>query len=121
MIPLTGLFRRRHEPYAGEFEEPFEAEPKPAAAPQTPLWEPLVDVVEEPEAYRVIAAVPGVSKESIHVAVERDTVRISGERAGVPGKLLARELPFGRFERAFRFPQELDAAKVQAAYRDGML
>lgn len=121
MSPLTGLFRRSAEPYRGEFEEPFEGEEKPAEAASQPLWEPLVDVVEEPEAYRIVAAVPGVAKESIHVSVERDTVKVSGERKSSEGRLIARELPFGRFERGFRFPHDLDAAKIQALCRDGLL
>lgn len=85
-----------------------------------------VDVTEQGQDYLVKAEIPGVRKEDIHVAIEGNTVSIEAEvkrdteeKAG--GKVVRSERYFGRQYRSFALASELDAAKAQARYQDGVL
>ena len=50
------------------------------------------------------------------------TLRVRGERtAEEKAESVMNEITYGRFEREFTLPQEIDAQHVQATYRHGML
>jgi len=70
------------------------------------------------------AALPGLSAETIDVRVDGRNVTVQGE-FGEPheeGKTLARrERPRGAFARSFELPYGVDAEKVSADYRAGIL
>lgn len=98
-----------------------------------PIWadfeaEPQirVDVSEDEGAYTVKAEVPGVKKENIDVSIEGNTVAISAElkkeKEEKEGKRVVRsERYFGRVYRGFTLDHELDEAKAEASYADGVL
>src|SRR6185295_14701317 len=74
-----------------------------AGAESAHTWEPPVDVVESAERLDVHIALPGVTSESITIALEPDAVVVSALRP-VPcretGSQIHRlEIPYGRFER----------------------
>lgn len=118
----------RHDPLAG-FDTLLDQLFAPAAA--LPASGPVprrirVDVKETPEAYVVDAELPGVSKEAIHVEVEANEVAISADaapaREAQPGeKWLHVERAVGKSERRFTLPLELDAARAEARFADGVL
>ena len=82
---------------------------------------PPVRVYNEGEDFVVVAELPGVRKEDLDVQVSGDTLRIKGKKAaayeGKPGV----EREAGEFDRTLTLPVQLDAAKVAAEYRDGVL
>jgi HSP20 family protein len=85
---------------------------------------PPVNVFTDGEDYVLVAELPGVRKEDLDVEVNGDTLRIQGkktiaydERASVH----RRERLAGQFDRTLTLPTEIDAAKVAAEYRDGLL
>ena len=85
-----------------------------------------VDVAEKNGAYLVIAEVPGVKKEDIHVSVDGAQVTLEAElkqerEAGKDERVLHVERSYGKATRSFTLPQELDESKVEAKYRDGVL
>ncbi len=85
-----------------------------------------LDVTRKDGAYAVEAEMPGVRKEDIHVTVDGDVVTIAGEvkkeKEEKKGEQLLRsERYFGKIERSFSLPQEVDAAGVNAQYADGVL
>ena len=85
-----------------------------------------VDVAEKNGAYLVTAEVPGVKKEDIHVSVDGAQVTVEAEvkqerEAGKDERVLHVERVYGKATRSFTLPQELDEAKVEAKYRDGVL
>lgn len=87
------------------------------AAPPMNVW-----VTED--AARIAAALPGLSAETIDVRVDGRTVTIQGEFAEPKeeGRVLSRrERPRGGFSRSFELPFGLDAEKVNAEYRAGVL
>ena len=85
-----------------------------------------VDVIERNGAYLVTADLPGVKKEDIHVAIDGAQVTLSAEvkreKEIVEGdRVLHTERGFGKVSRSFSLPQELDEAKAEAKFRDGVL
>jgi HSP20 family protein len=89
-------------------------------------WQPPVDIFET-EAREVVlkAELPGLRREDIDLTVENSTLTIRGERRrddGVPEDRYHRlERVHGVFQRSFTLPTTIDAARVRAEYRDGVL
>ena len=85
-----------------------------------------VDVTEKNGAYRVTADLPGVKKEDIQVAIDGAqvtlTAEVKREKEVADGeRVLHVERSFGKVSRSFSLPQELDEAKAEARFRDGVL
>lgn len=85
-----------------------------------------VDVTEKDGAYVVTADLPGVKKEDIHVDIDGAqvtlTAEVKREKQVVEGeRVLHSERSFGKVSRSFALPQELDEAKAEAKFRDGVL
>jgi HSP20 family protein len=85
-----------------------------------------IDVTEQNGSFKVLAEIPGVKKEDIQVNVDGDQVSITAEvkqekdvKEGE--RLVHSERYFGKTSRAFRLGYEIDEAKVQAKYTDGVL
>jgi len=85
-----------------------------------------VDVTEKNGAYLVTADLPGVKKEDIHVDIDGAqltlTAEVKREREVTEGeRVLHTERSYGKVSRSFSLPQELDEAKAEAKFRDGVL
>ena len=85
-----------------------------------------VDVTESNGAYLVSADLPGVKKEDIQVAIDGAQVTLSAEvkrekEVAEGDRVLHLERAFGKVSRSFTLPQELDEAKAEAKFRDGVL
>jgi HSP20 family protein len=88
-------------------------------------WAPAVDIQETDKEYTVKADLPEVKKEDVKVELENGVLTIEGERKQEKeetGKRFHRvERQYGQFIRRFALPNEVDAAKVQAEFKDGVL
>ncbi|MBP7778527.1 MAG: Hsp20/alpha crystallin family protein [Acidobacteria bacterium] len=89
-------------------------------------WVPPVDIFEASDKALVIKAeLPEMQREAIAVTVENGALTISGERrwpAEVPKDDVRRvERAYGRFSRRFTLPTAVDASRVAADYKDGVL
>jgi HSP20 family protein len=85
-----------------------------------------VDVTEKNGAYVVTADLPGVKKEDIHVDIDGAQVTLTAEvkrekEVAEGERVLHTERSFGKVSRSFALPQELDEAKAEAKFRDGVL
>jgi HSP20 family protein len=85
-----------------------------------------VDVAEKNGAYTVTAELPGVRKEDIQVTIDGAQVTLSAEvkrekEVQQDERILHTERSFGKVTRSFSLPQELDEAKAEAKFRDGVL
>lgn len=72
----------------------------------------------------IIAEAPGVKKEELDIQVKGRTIQISGAKSIAYDdrvSLHRRERSSGQFSRSLSLPVEVDAAKVKAEYRDGIL
>jgi HSP20 family protein len=91
-----------------------------------PQMQIKMDVKEDDQAYTVHADIPGVKKEDIHVSIEGNQVSISAEtrveKEEKKGeKVLRSERYVGKVARSFTLANEVDEAKAQAKYNDGVL
>ena len=88
-------------------------------------WAPLVDITEDDKAYVIKAELPEVRKEDLKVSVEDGVPTFSGERKfekEEKGKRYHRvERAYGSFTRSFTVPDDADASKVRAEFKDGVL
>ena len=85
-----------------------------------------VEVAEKNGGYKVTAELPGVRKEDIQVSVDGPQVTLAAElkqekEAPQDARVLHTERTFGKLTRRFTLPQEVDEAKVEARFRDGVL
>jgi HSP20 family protein len=88
-------------------------------------WSPLADITEDDHEYVIKAELPDLKKEDVKVTVENGVLTISGERKlekEEKGKKYHRvERAYGSFVRSFTLPDDADAEKVQAEFKDGIL
>ena len=107
------------------FDEAFRGFGFPETAAEAPRFTPRVDVSETEEAYTVRADLPGLEEKDIQVALEEGVLTIQGkhETEKEEEKQGARwvERARGSFHRALALPAEVEAEKVSASYRQGVL
>ncbi|MEK8050959.1 Hsp20/alpha crystallin family protein [Ideonella sp. DXS22W] len=95
---------------------------------------PALNVGATPEAVEILAFAPGLDPATIEVNLERGVLTLegrraatlpanaNGERAGETRQTVHLQERFdGHFRRVVSLPDDIDAAAVQAAYRDGVL
>ena len=88
---------------------------------------PALDVHETHDAYVISADLPGMDRKDIKVRMEDGVLSLSGSRAAehrspAEGREWRRvERAWGAFERRLNLGEGVDAAKVTAEYRDGVL
>jgi HSP20 family molecular chaperone IbpA len=85
---------------------------------------PAVDILEDARGITLLADMPGVSKESLDVRLDGDTLAIEGE-VGISTpegmRALWAEVNVPRFRRKFTLSRELDAGRIEANLKDGVL
>lgn len=85
---------------------------------------PQVQIRDEGEALVVLADVPGFTSEELDVALEQGTLTLRGERADqIPEgySVHRKERSAVRFARSFMLPVQIEADKVEAKLKDGLL
>ena len=85
-----------------------------------------VDIAEKNGAYLVTAELPGVRKDDIQVTIDGTEVTLSAEvkrekEVTQDERVLHAERVYGKVSRGFSLPQEVDEAKAEAKFRDGVL
>lgn len=89
-------------------------------------WVPPVDIYETEQHDLVLKAeLPDMSREDIEVTVEQNTLTLRGTRKPSPEvkeeQYRRIERSYGSFTRSFTLPNTVDATKVSAEYRNGVL
>ena len=88
-------------------------------------WAPAVDVMETDEEFQIRAELPGVEKKDVKLSVENGVLLISGHREQEKeekGKRYHKiERAYGNFARSFTVPETVDAEKVTAEFKNGLL
>lgn len=88
-------------------------------------WMPVVDISEDDKEYVITAELPDVKKDDVRVTVENGVVTITGERKFEKEENNKKwhrvERSYGSFARSFALPEDGDATKVNAEFKDGML
>jgi len=91
----------------------------------TRSWAPPVDIYETEDAIVLKAELPGIDPKDVEVRVEDNTLYLKGERnyeKDVNEQNYHRiERSYGSFARSFTLPNSINAEKVKAEYKDGLL
>ena len=88
---------------------------------------PAINMGSTPEAVEIYAFAPGIDPAKIEVSVDKGLLTISGERPhDLPQEseklsVFAAERFSGAFKRVVSLPDDADASRVEARYRDGIL
>ena len=85
----------------------------------------LVNTKETKESYKIDIAAPGFNKDNFKLEVEDQTLTISAEnsenKTDENEKWTRKEYHFAGFKRSFTLPKTVDAEKIKAEYKDGIL
>lgn len=88
-------------------------------------WAPAVDIKEEPNQFIIHADLPGVEIKDIEITLENGVLTLKGQRATEQKEETEQyrriERVRGAFLRRFSLPDAVDAEKVSAKCRDGVL
>ncbi len=88
-------------------------------------WNPPVDIYESENDIVLQAELPGLKKDEIDVRVEKNVLTLNGQREREnevkEDGYYRSERAYGSFSRSFTLPTTVDATKIAATYRDGVL
>jgi HSP20 family protein len=88
-------------------------------------WNPAVDLYEKDDYFVIKAELPGVDKKDIAIDLKDRVLTLSGERSYEnevkEDSYYRRERSYGKFQRAFTLPAEVDSDKIKAEFKDGLL
>lgn len=95
----------------------------PATTTDQEIFEPNVDIYDQGGVLHLAADVPGATTESVETSVNDGvlTVRANVSPVGASWKPMYLEFSEGHFERRFRLPTELDAERITATLKNGVL
>lgn len=88
-------------------------------------WAPAVDIFERGDDLVVSAELPGVKRDEIDVKVEGNVLTLRGER--MRDRTISEEnyhrveRSYGAFSRSFTLPSNVDPARIEARFKEGVL
>ena len=84
-----------------------------------------INVVQTDGGYRIEAPLPGVKPSDVEITFSEGTLSInakrSEERSRKEGRFLRREMALGNFERQVTVPADVQAGRIKASFKSGML
>jgi HSP20 family protein len=89
------------------------------------MFEPRIDVIDDEDAIRITAELPGMDRQDLQIAVEGKSLVLSGEK-----KLESKtkengcyrtERAFGKFQRLIPLPDDIDFEHAEASFDKGVL
>ncbi len=87
-------------------------------------WTPALDLYENNDNLIAVVELPGMRKEDIEISLHDGMLTIGGERKSETregDKAERTERYIGKFRRSITLPTRVDANKVRATYKDGIL
>ena len=88
-------------------------------------WAPRADVLESADHIEIHAELPGVTQKEITVSVTNNVLTLKGEKRkeddGESGTYHRTERVYGRFDRSFTLPDNLQTDNIKARFKDGVL
>jgi HSP20 family protein len=89
------------------------------------VWMPIVDLYESNDDLVLNFELPGVREKDISLSITGDVLTVKGERQFDQqlhdDNYVHAERAYGKFERSIRLPMPVQAERVRATYRDGVL
>ena len=90
-------------------------------------WEtaPAMDIAETEKAYEITAELPGMSESDVEVVASNGGLTIKGEKKEEKEEkkkdYYLSERRYGSFERRMQIPEGVDADKIEATFKKGVL
>jgi HSP20 family protein len=88
-------------------------------------WVPVMEITESPTEMIASAELPGIDRKDVEISVDDDMLTISGEKseekASEEKKYHVWERSYGSFRRSFSLPRGVDASKINAEFKNGVL
>lgn len=89
------------------------------------FFRPSIEVIDEKNDVKVLAEIPGLNKDDIHVSVDGDLLTVKGEKKQTANTkengIVRSERVYGSFYRALTLPKTVDANNIKASYQNGVL
>jgi HSP20 family protein len=86
---------------------------------------PAVDIAEKDKEYEITAELPGLDESNVEVKFADGLLTIKGEKREEKEEkkkdFYLSERRFGSFQRSFQVPEGVDADKILASFKDGVL
>lgn len=87
---------------------------------------PLCNVIEDNEGFKIEFALPGYSKKQVTIDVDDNVLTVSGKLEESKNdknelKYTRREFNYGEFKRSFTLPETVDQENIKATFSDGIL
>ncbi len=87
---------------------------------------PAVNVKETGDEFQIEVAAPGLDKNDFKVDLDNNVLTISSEKEfkdeqKEDGRYMRREFSYTSFSRSFTLPEAVDAEKIMAKHKDGIL
>ncbi len=94
-------------------------------ANQTGISMPAVNVIETGNDFRIEFAAPGLEKNDFKIDLDGRVLTISSEKEykneEKDERVMRREFSYTSFSRAFSLPESIDAEKIKANHKNGVL
>ena len=109
----------------GAWLRPFRSGDFESLAGRLSIASPAVDIVEHDKAFEITAELPGFEAKDVDVTLRNGNIVIKGEKREEKEEkskdYYLKERQYGSFERSFAVPDSVDTAKVDAAFKNGVL
>src|SRR5215510_16258064 len=116
---MTGLKQEMDRVFDRFFESRWED------MPALGDWVPKVDVSETKDAVVVKAEIPGMEAKDVQASLQENVLTITGEKRHEQEEKDERfhrvERSYGSFTRSMQLPAGVDAGKVNASFKNGVL
>ncbi len=93
--------------------------------PETRHSLPAVNIEESRDEYRIEVAAPGLNKEDFKVNLDNNVLTVSSEKEAKQendeNKVMRKEFSYYSFTRSFTLPQTVNADKISATHKNGIL
>jgi HSP20 family protein len=98
---------------------------EPFWQPDSWVAQPAIDLVERDNAFEMTAEMPGLDEKNVEVNVANGVLTVKGhkeeEKVEKKEDFHLRERRFGSFARSVRVPDAVDADKIEAGFKNGVL
>ena len=112
-------------PFDNLFDAFFGEDSRLPVLPGNAAFSPRSDVKEDDVSYEISAELPGLEEKDIGISVADGSLVLRGEKSSdseeKEGKYFRQERIYGRFERAFHLPDGVEAEKIEAKFKNGVL
>ena len=87
------------------------------------VFRPDVDILEQPDAFVILADMPGANQESVEINLDKGILTLDAASVGDPAEGPTRyaEYQIGGYHREFRISEDIDREKVSAKMNNGVL